>query len=102
MTGLAPSSCNFLSISHTILLRFSTSISVDCWSISFSSSDAVEIRSALLPIIRVSGNLDVFVRLELDEFERAGADWFAAHIARRNMAGINRRIPGGSKAINDG
>jgi hypothetical protein len=25
----------------------------------------------------------------LAEFERAGADWMAAHITRRNMAGVN-------------
>ena|SRR6266404_8885839 len=38
MIGRAPSSCNFLSISHTILLRFSGSASIDCWSNSLSSS----------------------------------------------------------------
>jgi HEAT repeat protein len=57
--------------------------------------DAIEIRPALFPIIGVARHLDVLVRLELDEFERAGADRMLAHVARRNMAGVNRRITGG-------
>ena len=36
--------------------------------------DAVEIGPALLPVIRVAHELDQFIRLEFDEFERAGAD----------------------------
>jgi hypothetical protein len=32
---------------------------------------------------------DIFVRLEVSDFERAGADWMAAHITRRSMAGVN-------------
>src|SRR6202011_4062435 len=42
-----------------------------------------------LPIIRISRNLDPFVGLELDQFERAGADRLAAHFARRHMAGVD-------------
>ena len=38
-------------------------------------------RQALLPIVRISGELDRFVGLELDEFERAGADRLGAHVA---------------------
>src|SRR5262249_10268143 len=38
MIGRATSSCNFLSISQTSFLRFSRSVSADCWSNSFSSS----------------------------------------------------------------
>src|SRR5215831_13212863 len=53
--------------------------------------DAVEIGPALLPVIRVSRQFDVLVRLELDEFERTGADRMAAHIARWHVAGIDRR-----------
>src|SRR5580692_8477509 len=56
--------------------------------------DAVEIRPVLLPVIRVSCYLDVLVRLELDEFERAGADGVLAHVACRDVAGIDRREPG--------
>ena len=44
--------------------------------------DAVEIRPALLPVIRVLRHLDVLVRLELDEFERPGADRVLPHLAR--------------------
>ena len=53
--------------------------------------DAVEIRPARLPVIRVAGHLDVFVRLELDELERARADRLLAHLRGRHMAGIDRR-----------
>src|SRR6266852_4436047 len=59
--------------------------------------DAVEIRPALLPVIRVLCHLDVFVGLELNEFKRAGADRMAAHIARRHVAGIDRREPRGEQ-----
>src|SRR5260370_38238418 len=52
--------------------------------------DTVEMGKALLPIIRVPGELDRFVGLELDELERAGADRFGAHVSRRNMAGVDR------------
>src|SRR5207253_5780904 len=47
--------------------------------------DTVEIRLAGLPIIRVAGKLDVLVWLELDEFERAGADRALPHVARRDV-----------------
>src|SRR5262249_8020682 len=56
--------------------------------------DAVEIRPAILPIIWVSCDLDRLVRLEFDEFKWTGTDWILAHIARRDVAGIDRRIPG--------
>src|SRR5207247_3154755 len=56
--------------------------------------DAVEIRPILLPVIRVPRYLDVFVRSEPDEFERTGADRLLAHVARRHVAGIDRREPG--------
>src|SRR2546428_249689 len=38
-----------------------------------------------------------FIRLELDEFERAGADPMAAHVGWSHVAGIDRRIPGSEK-----
>ena len=57
-------------------------------------SIAVEIGPARLPVIGVLCEPDVFVRLELDEFEGAGADRVGAHLARRHMAGINRRHAG--------
>ena len=59
--------------------------------------DAVEIGPARLPVIRVARHRDVFVRLELDEFERAGADRMAAHLARRHVAGIDRRLARGEQ-----
>src|SRR5207249_3707045 len=53
--------------------------------------DPVEIGLVLFPVIRVSGDLDRLVRLEFDEFERAGTDRMSAHVARRHVAGIDRR-----------
>src|SRR5215831_5701551 len=47
--------------------------------------DAVEVRPIPLPVIEIARHLDVFVRLELDEFERAGADRMLAHFTRRYM-----------------
>ncbi len=54
--------------------------------------DAVEIGPILFPIVRIAGHRDQLVRLELDEFERAGPDRMAAHFCRRHVAGIDRRI----------
>src|SRR5262249_17239720 len=59
--------------------------------------DAVEVRPVLLPVIRVSRHLNEFIRLELDELERACADRMLAHVARRDMAGIDRGIPRSQK-----
>ena len=56
--------------------------------------DAVEIRPALLPVIRIARHLDVLVRLERDKFKWARADRMLAHVARRNMTGIDRGISG--------
>src|SRR5580704_4645223 len=56
--------------------------------------DAVEIRPALLPVIRVARRFDVLVRLERDKFKWARADRMLAHVARRNMTGIDRGISG--------
>ena len=53
--------------------------------------DAVEIGPARLPVIGVSRHPDVFVRLEFDEFEWAGADRMLAHVARRDVTRIDRR-----------
>src|SRR5262249_41370051 len=39
-------------------------------------------------------HLDPLVRLELDEFERASTDRMTAHVARRYVAGVDRREPG--------
>ena len=44
--------------------------------------DAVEIGPSRFPIIGVADELDRLVRLELDEFEWAGADRMLAHFAR--------------------
>src|SRR5882672_3354423 len=59
--------------------------------------DAVEIRQALFPVVRIAGELDRFVGLEFNELERTGADRFGAHVAGRNVARINRRIAGGEQ-----
>ena len=59
--------------------------------------DAVEMRQALLQVIGVAGQLDRFVGLELDELERAGADRVGAHVRRRDVAGIDRRVAGGEQ-----
>ena len=59
--------------------------------------DAVEIGQALLPVVGVAGQLDQFVGLELHEFERAGADRMGAHVAGRDVAGIDRRVAGGEQ-----
>src|SRR5207244_13639076 len=42
-------------------------------------------------------HLDALVRLELDEFERTGADRVLPHLAGRDMAGIDRRPAGGEQ-----
>src|SRR6202011_4336407 len=42
--------------------------------------DAVEIGSAVLPVIRISGYPDQFIGFEFDEFEGAGADRSSAHV----------------------
>src|SRR6516165_4932346 len=52
--------------------------------------DAVEVRPARFPVMRVFRHFDLFVMLERDEFERAGTDRMLAHLARRHMAGIDR------------
>ena len=57
--------------------------------------DTVEKRAALLPVIEVSRHLDEFVRLEPGEIETAGADRVLAHLARRDVAGVDRRKPAG-------
>src|SRR5919109_1087176 len=56
--------------------------------------DAVEIRPARLPVIRVTRRAHDLVRLELDEFERTGPDRMAAHLGWRDVARIDRRPPG--------
>jgi len=58
--------------------------------------DGVEIRPIFFPVIGISRQLDPLVRLEFDEFEGTSADRMAAHVARRNMAGVDRR-PSGSQ-----
>ena len=60
--------------------------------------DAVEIRPARFPIFGIADELDHLVRLELDKFERAGADRMLPHVARWDMAGIDRRIAGGEQS----
>ena len=56
--------------------------------------DAVEIGQARLPIIRVFRHCDVLVGLELDEFERTGADRMQAHLRWRYVTWIDRRHAG--------
>ena len=59
--------------------------------------DAVEVRALRLPVIAIARDRDPFVWLELDEFERAGADRMLAHLPWRHMAGVDRRKPGGEQ-----
>src|SRR4029077_19375326 len=59
--------------------------------------DAVEIGPVRFPVIEVLGEPDHFVRLEFDEFERAGAHRTAAHVAWADMAGIDRCPAGGQQ-----
>src|SRR5215471_9111957 len=54
--------------------------------------DRVEIGPPRLPVIRIAGDLDRFVRLERDEFERAGADRIGAHLFLTCFTRI-RRLP---------
>src|SRR5262249_38931864 len=53
--------------------------------------DRIEIGYARLPVVRVLYDLYEFIRLELDEFERARADRMLAHLRRRDVAGVDRR-----------
>ena len=59
--------------------------------------DAVEIGPALLPVVGVLGELDALVLLELDELEGTGADRLGAHLRRRDVAGIDRRVARGEQ-----
>src|SRR5262249_36518101 len=59
--------------------------------------DAVEVGSIPLPVIAIARHLDVFVWLELDEFERAGAARMLAHVTRRYMARIDRCVARGEQ-----
>src|SRR5215472_10092699 len=57
--------------------------------------DAVEIGPIRFPVLGVFGNPNQLVRPEFDEFERAGADRMRAHVARRDVTGVDRRPAGG-------
>src|SRR5215469_4342261 len=59
--------------------------------------DAVEVRPAALPVIRIARHLDMLIRLELDEFERAGADRMLAHLPWRHVAGVDWRVSRGEQ-----
>ena len=59
--------------------------------------DAVEIGAARFPVIRVADDLDVLVRLVLDEFERPGTDRVLAHLRRRDMTRIDGRLTRGEQ-----
>ena len=59
--------------------------------------DAVEIRPPRLPVIRVARDFDVLVRFVVDKFEWAGADRMLAHVARRHVARVDRRIARGEQ-----
>ena len=59
--------------------------------------DAVEIGPIIPPVILVPRHHNALIGLELDKFERPGADRVTAHVARRYMAGIDRREPRGEQ-----
>ena len=56
--------------------------------------EPIEIWPAGFPVVGIPGQFDRFVRLEFDEFKRAGTDRTLAHLARRHVARIDRREPG--------
>jgi hypothetical protein len=62
-----------------------------------SEVDAVEIRPALLPVIRIARQRDPFVGLEFNEFERASADRMLTHLVQCYVAWINYRKAGGEQ-----
>src|SRR5262249_36976604 len=64
--------------------------------------DAVEIRPTRIPVIGVAHQLDRLIRLKFYKFEGAGADRMLAHVARRDMAGVDRRKPGGGETQKSG
>src|ERR1700719_4529931 len=70
--------------------EMNASVAVDMLRMTVYSMD---VRPILLPVIGVARHLDRLVRLELDEFERTGADRMTAHLARWHVAGIDRREP---------
>jgi len=53
--------------------------------------DAVKIGPVLFPVIGIAHHLHIFVRLEFDELERSCADRMLPHVARGDMARIDRR-----------
>ena len=59
--------------------------------------DPVKIGPPRLPVIRVLRDPDRLVGLELDEFERAGADRIEAHVLRCDVARIDRRVARGDQ-----
>src|SRR6516164_10624288 len=56
--------------------------------------DPVQIGPPRLPVIRVAGHPYDLVRPEFDEFEWARTDRVTAHVARRDVTGIDRRPAG--------
>src|SRR5260370_1636760 len=62
-----------------------------CYSIPHIANNIIPSYNILTIWNLSTSNPDHLVRLEFDEFEGAGADRMSAHVARRDMAGINRR-----------
>src|SRR5207247_469044 len=56
--------------------------------------DPIEIWPAEFPVFGIPRQLDRFIGLEFDEFERTGTDRTLAHLARWHVARIDRREPG--------
>src|ERR1700746_1693276 len=54
-------------------------------------------RLARFPVIPVFGDTDDLVGLELDELKRPRTDRTGAHVAWADVAGIDRRPPGGEQ-----
>src|SRR5207244_627354 len=59
--------------------------------------NTVEIGASLFPILWISFELDVLVRLVLDEFERTGADRVLSHVLGRDVTRVNRRVARGQE-----
>ena len=62
-----------------------------------SESDFIQIRAVFFPVVGIADETDRFSALELDEFERTGANRPGAHRRLRNVAGIYGRKSAGEQ-----
>ena len=50
----------------------------------------IEVRPIILPVMRISHHPDHFVRLKLDELKWPSTDRMIPHVAKRDVAGVDR------------